>query len=119
VHGCAELLRHFTDTAGAKGEDAVALQVACACNLPEVTAAVGWGRWEALKPALVVLASAPEAATRAALAGNLHRLAEVLPEEMAADVLLPTTEVCGSLESNQGDECLGGDPRIWGNLGCT
>jgi len=92
----ADLLRHFTDTAGAKGEDAVALQVACACNLPEVAAAVGWNRWQSLKPALLTLASAPEAVTRAALAGNLHRLAEVLPGEMAAEVLLPTTEV-GSL----------------------
>lgn len=86
-------MRNFTDTAGAKGEDAVALQVACARNLPEVTAAVGAGRWHALKPALLTLASAPETATRAALAGNLHRLAEVLPSQMAGQVLLPTTEV--------------------------
>ena len=62
----------------------MALQVACACNLAEVAAAVGPERWQA---------SAPEAATRAALAGNLHRLAEVLPTEMTAQVLLPTTEV--------------------------
>ena len=40
----AELLGHFTDTAGARGEDATALQVACACNLPEVAAAVGPSR---------------------------------------------------------------------------
>lgn len=89
----AELLKHFSETAVAKGEDAVALQVACACHLPQVTAAVGPERWPALQPALQSLAAAPEAATRAALASNLHRLAEVLPSKMAGQVLLPTTEV--------------------------
>lgn len=84
---------HFIDTAGAKGEDAVALQIACATNLPEVAAAVLPERWISLQPALVTLASAPEVATRTALASNLHRLAEVLPNDKAAEVLLPITEV--------------------------
>ena len=51
-------------------------------------------RWPELRPALLTLASASEAATRAALAANLHRLADTLPEQLAAQMLLPTTEVC-------------------------
>lgn len=89
----AELLGHFTDTAAAKGEDAVALQVACACHLPQVAAAVGAERWPVLQPALQALTEAPEPAARAALASNLHRLAEVLPKEMVGQVLLSSTEV--------------------------
>lgn len=89
----AELLEHFADTADAKGEDATALQIACASHFPDVSEVVGPGKWNKLCPALLKLASAPEAATRAALAGNLHRLAEALPDEVCGDALLSTTEV--------------------------
>lgn len=90
----AELLQHFINTASAKGEDAAALQIACANNLPEVAQALGDERWEAITPALQVLAAASEPATRAALAANLHRLGKLVPEErQAAQILLPIVEV--------------------------
>ena len=87
-------MQHFINTASAQGEDAAALQIACANNLPEVAQALGQERWEALTPALQILASASEPGTRAALAANLHRLGQLIPEErQAAQILLPLVEV--------------------------
>ena len=87
-------MQHFIDTASAQGEDAAALQIACASNLPEVVQALGPERWEALTPALHVLSSAAEPGTRAALAANLHRLGLLIPEErQAVQILLPVVEV--------------------------
>lgn len=90
----AELLQHFINTASAQGEDAAVLKIACANHLPEVAQALGSERWEALTPALQVLASATEPGTRAALAANLHRVGELIPEErQAVQILLPIVEV--------------------------
>ena len=85
---------HYVETAAAKGEDAAALQIACAAHLPEITAIVGPQRWMLLQPALKILAGASEPVTRAALAGNLHRLAQALPDRECRPDLLATTEVC-------------------------